>query len=219
MGSLFASHKSRLFKKLAVAAVVLGFVMMLFNGGGGSSSDTTGKAREYKQHINYTRVYSNPSVAPTPTATAQVNSQASEAIITAAAKEAANEFIVAWTTYDYQKPPTYGQIPSAAQDDVNNGTLKPKFDALLKDMANTKELSTGNVGSLNITQLNYRGDNINGTGNAVIKATMNITISNSEVGSAGSSLVRTYEIRLTRDQQGGANDRNKWVVMDVITLS
>lgn len=219
MNSLFASHKGRVFKKVFIGAFVLALLMFMFGGGGGDDPATSEvMVADSQPQVNYSRVYAptQPTPEPTPTAPVGVND---EAIITNQVKEMSRDFVQAWTTYDYQTPPSYGVFEGAAQDPQNNGALMVKYEELVAGMEDRNELSTGNIGSVNITSLNYRGNAQSGTGEGTVKVTVNVTVSNSEVGSAGTTMVRAYEVKLMKQQSRGSADGSDWFIYDIVTLS
>lgn len=219
MGSLFASHRGRVFKKVALFSIAAAFIMMLFNGGGGTpAEDPTVMAADSGPQVNYSRVYAEAKPAPSATPTAPVAGN-DEAVITQTVKDMSRDFITAWTTYDYQTPPSYSVLEGAAQDPANNAELVRKHEELVEGMKARSELSTGNVGSLNITRLDYVGTARQGEGEGTVKATVNTTVSNSEVGSAGTTIVQVYEIKLRKEKNSRTADAAEWYIYDIVPLS
>lgn len=222
MNSLFASHKGRLFKKLLMVAVAAAFAMMIFGGGTGPTGDSSAASKKVSEanagpQVGHVKVYAQSTAEPTATPTPSTSGN-DEAIITNDVKVLARDFVVQWTTYDYQQPPAYTALKGAAKDPDNNGTLVSKHSEWTNGMKSRKELSTGSVGSVNITGLNYKGNAQSGAGEGTVKVTVNQTISNSEVGSAGTTVVRAYEVKV-RKIQGGTDDGNSWFVYDIVALS
>lgn len=226
MNLIFSSHKGRIIRKIFFVALAAAFVSMVWSANSEPVEDTTTNSAavvDQQPQVDSARVYVDPnaegegaSASPSPSATPTEGSQQDnqQAIINSAASPA-SALVTAWTSYDYKEPPAANSISGYPQDPANATTIKPKYDAWVKNMQDKQELSTGQVTNVQLVSIDYVGSLANGYGKAVFVISVNTTVANSEVGAAGSSVVNKYTVTVNRLQNTTTEDDNEWFVSDI----
>lgn len=230
MKSIFASRKGRVAKKLSIVVATLSVIMFLINGyiSGEQESNQVAAAEAAQQEENLrpeignrviygtgTELDADGNPVPTSSATPTPDPNAeedTEAIITGEVRTQATEFGSSWTTYDFATPPALETLPGAATD----GEMKAAYDSWISGMQSRQERSSGTVSGVAINNLEYTGSAANGKGTATVTVSTTSTVSNSEVGAAGSQVQKDYVLTMVRDDQTRDSGSDyKWIITNV----
>lgn len=230
MKSIFASRKGRVAKKVSIVVAILSVAMFLINGyiSGERETNLEAQAQVAQQQeaqrpeVGNRVVYGegteldadgNP-VPATPSASPSEapGEEDTKTAITTQVRQQAQQFGAAWTTYDFSSPPAIESLPGAA----TSGDMKTAYDSWVSGMQSRQERSSGSVNSVTINQLDYSGSAAVGKGTATVTIATTSTVANSEVGTSGSKIQKSYVVTMTRDDQTSNNTSDyKWVVTNV----
>lgn len=224
MNNLFASHKGKIFKRLLFLALGLAIAMMFVNIMSDSEqpaaqTQANNTAREDEgPSVDYAPVYADATATPTATPEPSLAAGNDEELITNDVKTLASDFVEGWTTYDYDKPGNLADLEGVPVDSENRANLDKSFKSLMDGAKEREERSTGNIESVAISSLDYTGSHASGEGQGTVEVAANVTVSNQEVGSAGATAVKNYEVSVVKSRDS-SDDGNNWYVSDIKEVS
>lgn len=223
MNLIFGSYKGRIVRNVIGLLAVVAFISMVISANGSESSTTAAEQEtaqsDTKPQINFARVYAKPtedaSSQPSSEPTEKPDNENDKQAIINASSVPANSLMASWITYDYRTPTTKDKIPGYPQDGANQKTMNPKYDAWVKTMQDKKELSTGSVTDVKLDSIDYNGTLSSGSGKATFTVTVSTTVANSQVGSAGTNVVKKYKVTTVRLEDLSTEDDDNWFVSDL----
>ena len=229
MRSIFASRKGRVAKKVGIFLATLSVIFLFINSyiSGEQEKNQTVALEQAQQEeakrpdISGISVYAtddeeSPTDAPTDPSE-EDEDQSLEEALRAQVNETATGFANSWINYDYNSPSAYSGLEFVPTED---GDAKKAMEAQHKTwtdgMKSRKELSSGDVTNVSIEDLTYDGTETQGKGSAVVNVAVTKSISNTEVGSAGSTVQENLKLTLTRNDSTGGPGKG-WLVTKVET--